>query len=145
MIEGIQPRPALLRHSTGELLAAIAMAVSIVFAPSSPSAVTSCLMCNLSTRTSTRNLSTRRPSTWLPRPWPVAAPSAADEMFAKLQKLAEFRDEGILTEEEFTAQKAKLLSLRERPATTDHRRHLTMQFLNRERRMGSTLEGMRYG
>lgn len=45
---------------------------------------------------------------------PPAAPEAAemsmDEKIAQLQKFAELKDQGILTEEEFAAQKAKLLS-----------------------------------
>jgi hypothetical protein len=44
-----------------------------------------------------------------PAPAPVAAPPA-DDMFDKLRQLAELRDQGILTEEEFAAQKAKLLA-----------------------------------
>ena len=34
----------------------------------------------------------------------------ADDMFAKLRQLAELKDQGILTEEEFAAQKAKVLA-----------------------------------
>jgi Short C-terminal domain len=44
-----------------------------------------------------------------PAPAPVAAPPA-DDMFDKLRQLAELKDQGILTEEEFAAQKAKLLA-----------------------------------
>lgn len=46
---------------------------------------------------------------------PVAAPAAepeapsTDDVIAQLKKFAELRDAGILTEEEFAAQKAKLL------------------------------------
>jgi hypothetical protein len=42
-------------------------------------------------------------------PAPVAAP--ADDTMAQLQKYAQMKDQGILTEEEFTAMKAKLLGL----------------------------------
>jgi hypothetical protein len=52
-----------------------------------------------------------------PAPAPAAAPApapapAADDMSAKvaqLKQLAELKDQGILTEEEFAAQKAKIL------------------------------------
>ena len=44
-----------------------------------------------------------------PAPAP-AAPAAGDDMIAKLQQLGELRDQGILTDEEFAAQKAKLLA-----------------------------------
>ena len=45
-------------------------------------------------------------------PPPAAAPPAPDttDMVAQLRSLAELRDQGILTEEEFAAQKAKLLA-----------------------------------
>ena len=43
-----------------------------------------------------------------PPPAPVAAAPAEDPI-AKLKEYAELRDQGILTEEEFAAQKAKLL------------------------------------
>ena len=43
-------------------------------------------------------------------PAPVAA-SAADDQMAELEKLAEMKDKGILTEEEFTAKKAQILGL----------------------------------
>ena len=42
-------------------------------------------------------------------PPPPAAP-AEDDMFEKLRQLAELKDQGILTEEEFAAQKAKILA-----------------------------------
>jgi len=42
-------------------------------------------------------------------PPPPAAPPA-DDMFEKLRQLAELKDQGILTEEEFAAQKAKILA-----------------------------------
>lgn len=45
-------------------------------------------------------------------PAPAAAPAASDsdDMIQKLQKLGELRDQGILTEAEFEAQKAKVLA-----------------------------------
>ncbi|MFZ4719622.1 MAG: SHOCT domain-containing protein [Ilumatobacteraceae bacterium] len=49
-----------------------------------------------------------------PPPPPPAAPAAApagDDTIAKLQQLAELKNQGILTEEEFAAQKAKLLGM----------------------------------
>jgi predicted Zn-dependent peptidase len=42
-------------------------------------------------------------------PPPPAAP--ADDVYAQLRKLAELKDAGILTEEEFTTKKAQLLGL----------------------------------
>ena len=49
-----------------------------------------------------------------PAPAPVAAapapaPAATTDVVAQLRSLAELRDQGILTEEEFAAQKAKVL------------------------------------
>ena len=44
-----------------------------------------------------------------PAPAPAAAP-AVDPTIAKLQQLAELKAQGILSEEEFTAAKAKLLA-----------------------------------
>lgn len=45
-----------------------------------------------------------------PPPPPAAAPAAAQvDVVAQLKQLAELKDQGILTEEEFAAQKAKLL------------------------------------
>ena len=43
-----------------------------------------------------------------PPPPPPAAP--APDMIGQLKQLAELRDQGILTEDEFAAQKAKLLA-----------------------------------
>jgi hypothetical protein len=40
---------------------------------------------------------------------PVAPTSGGGDMVTQLKELAELRDQGILTEEEFAAQKAKLL------------------------------------
>ena len=46
---------------------------------------------------------------------PAAAPAAAapaeDDVFVTIQKLAVLKDQGILTEEEFSAKKAQLLGL----------------------------------
>ena len=46
-----------------------------------------------------------------PAPAPAAAPAASGEgdMIAPLKQLAELHDQGILTDDEFAAQKAKLL------------------------------------
>ncbi len=41
---------------------------------------------------------------------PAPAPSAGDDMMAKLQQLATLHSQGILSDEEFAAAKAKLLS-----------------------------------
>ncbi|MFT3855630.1 MAG: SHOCT domain-containing protein [Ilumatobacteraceae bacterium] len=51
-----------------------------------------------------------------PPPPPAAAPAPAagglsDEVIAQLKQLGELRDAGILTEDEFSAKKAKLLGL----------------------------------
>jgi hypothetical protein len=45
-----------------------------------------------------------------PPPPTAAAPSATDSMFEQLRQLAELKDQGILTEEEFTTQKARILA-----------------------------------
>lgn len=46
-----------------------------------------------------------------PAPAPVAAPAApAPDMVAQLKELAALKDQGILTEDEFAAQKAKILN-----------------------------------
>jgi hypothetical protein len=42
---------------------------------------------------------------------PAAAPGLSDDVVAQLTKLAELRDAGILTDEEFSAKKAQLLGL----------------------------------
>jgi hypothetical protein len=48
---------------------------------------------------------------YAPQPPPTAAaPSATDAMFEQLRQLAELKDKGILTEEEFTTQKARILA-----------------------------------
>jgi hypothetical protein len=41
---------------------------------------------------------------------PAAARASVDELHVELTKLAELRDAGLLTEEEFAAQKARLLA-----------------------------------
>lgn len=43
-------------------------------------------------------------------PAPAPAPAPAADPIAQLKELGSLRDQGILTEEEFAAQKAKLLS-----------------------------------
>jgi hypothetical protein len=43
-------------------------------------------------------------------PPPPPPPAADDDVFSQLEKLGELRDKGILTDEEFAAQKAKLLA-----------------------------------
>jgi hypothetical protein len=47
-----------------------------------------------------------------PAPQPVAAPAplAADDVFTQLERLGRLRDDGVLTDAEFSAQKAKLLA-----------------------------------
>jgi hypothetical protein len=44
-----------------------------------------------------------------PAPAPAPPPSSGD-MFEQLKQLAQLRDQGILTEEEFAAQKARILA-----------------------------------
>jgi len=46
-----------------------------------------------------------------PPPPPEAAPSGADADLARLQQLGELRASGVLTEQEFQAQKARILGL----------------------------------
>jgi hypothetical protein len=41
---------------------------------------------------------------------PAAAPSAGDDMMAKLQQLATLHSQGVLSDDEFSAAKAKLLA-----------------------------------
>jgi hypothetical protein len=50
------------------------------------------------------------PAAAAPAPAAAAAPAAAVDVADQLRKLAELRDQGVLTEEEFAAQKAKLLN-----------------------------------
>jgi hypothetical protein len=49
-------------------------------------------------------------ATAAPAPVPAAVPAANDDMMAKLTQLADLKSAGVLTDEEFTAAKAKLLS-----------------------------------
>jgi hypothetical protein len=44
-----------------------------------------------------------------PAPAPAPAASGESDMISQLKQLADLKDQGILTEEEFAAQKAKLL------------------------------------
>ena len=44
-----------------------------------------------------------------PAPAPAAVDDGGDDLIAQLEKLGDLRDKGILTNEEFAAQKAKLL------------------------------------
>ncbi|MEV7775006.1 SHOCT domain-containing protein [Kitasatospora sp. NPDC086791] len=41
---------------------------------------------------------------------PAAAPASMDDKIAQLQQLAQLRDQGVLTDEEFAAQKQQLLA-----------------------------------
>jgi membrane protease subunit (stomatin/prohibitin family) len=43
-------------------------------------------------------------------PEPAAAAPTSDDLIAKLKELAQLKDQGILTEAEFDAQKAKILA-----------------------------------
>jgi hypothetical protein len=45
-----------------------------------------------------------------PQAAPAPAPAGESDMFAQLQKLGELKAAGVLTEEEFAAQKAKILA-----------------------------------
>ncbi|WP_029137976.1 SHOCT domain-containing protein [Nakamurella lactea] len=45
-----------------------------------------------------------------PAPPPPAAGAASEDLIAQLRELGELRSSGVLTEEEFAAQKAKLLN-----------------------------------
>ena len=44
-----------------------------------------------------------------PPPVPIPPPPAADDVIAALERLGKLRDSGVLTEAEFSAQKARLL------------------------------------
>jgi hypothetical protein len=55
-----------------------------------------------------------QPQQYAPPPPPAPAPSAGgitDDTMAQLQKLGQLKEQGILTQEEFDAQKSKLLGL----------------------------------
>jgi len=45
-----------------------------------------------------------------PAPAPAAAPSAGDDMMAQLTQLSQLHNAGVLSDEEFSAAKAKLLA-----------------------------------
>jgi hypothetical protein len=45
-----------------------------------------------------------------PPPQAAPAPEAEPDMYEQLKKLAELKDAGVLTEEEFAAEKAKILN-----------------------------------
>jgi membrane protease subunit (stomatin/prohibitin family) len=45
-----------------------------------------------------------------PAPAPAAAPAQQEDPMAKLKQLGELHDSGVLTDEEFTAAKAKILN-----------------------------------
>ena len=45
-----------------------------------------------------------------PPPAPAPAAPSADDRIGELRKLAELRDSGVLTEDEFAAEKAKILN-----------------------------------
>jgi len=47
---------------------------------------------------------------YAPPPAPAPAPAAAPDPIAQLKELAELKNQGILTEAEFDAQKAKILA-----------------------------------
>ena len=47
---------------------------------------------------------------YAPAPAPAPAPSDTEDRFAKLKELGELRTAGILTDEEFEAEKAKILA-----------------------------------
>ena len=55
-----------------------------------------------------QQMAAQAPPTYAPAA-PAPAPEPQVDMIARLKELAELRDQGILTEEEFAAQKAKLL------------------------------------
>ena len=48
---------------------------------------------------------------YAPPPPPAAAAPAEDDSMAELQKLAQLHTQGVLTDEEFTAAKAKILGI----------------------------------
>ncbi|MFD6134068.1 SHOCT domain-containing protein [Isoptericola sp. NPDC060257] len=49
------------------------------------------------------------PQQYAPPPPPAPAAAGGDDVIAQLEKLGRLRDSGVLTDEEFAAQKAKLL------------------------------------
>jgi hypothetical protein len=52
----------------------------------------------------------QQPQYYDPPPPPASVPPDEDDMYAKLSKLAELHDSGVLTDEEFAAQKARVLA-----------------------------------
>ncbi len=52
----------------------------------------------------------QQPAEAAPAPAPAAAPAAGESMIDQLKELGELKAQGILTEDEFAAQKAKLLA-----------------------------------
>jgi hypothetical protein len=52
----------------------------------------------------------QQPQGYQQAPPPAAAPAPAEDPIEKLEKLGELRDKGVLTEAEFEAQKAQILS-----------------------------------
>lgn len=54
--------------------------------------------------------SQQQPQEAPPAAAPAAAPAAGPSMIDQLKELGELKEQGILTEDEFTAQKAKLLA-----------------------------------
>ena len=62
-----------------------------------------------SRRTSRRMADAQTPQQAAPPPAAAAAPAQQDDM-AQIQQLATMKDQGLLTEEEFQAKKADLLS-----------------------------------
>lgn len=63
---------------------------------------------NVSRRQANRWAQQEAPQGYAEAP-PQAAPQAAADPIAQLKELGELRDSGVLTEEEFAAQKAKIL------------------------------------
>ena len=51
-----------------------------------------------------------QPQYYAPPPQPAPAPAAGPDMITQLKELAQLKDQGILTEAEFEAQKAKVLA-----------------------------------
>jgi hypothetical protein len=50
------------------------------------------------------------PVEYAPPPPPAPPASTGDDMLAQLEKLGQLRDAGVLTDDEFAAQKAKILA-----------------------------------
>ena len=56
-----------------------------------------------------RPLADAQAQQYAPPPAPAPAPAQEVDVASQLERLADLKDQGILTEEEFAAQKAKLL------------------------------------